>query len=175
MLNSLVVDGVTYTLVIGVKRRSIVTSSDNSGTLLDGTYYNDVIGTYLQYEISVAIPAGEEDTYASLYEVLTNPVAYHDFVFPYNNTSVLVRGRVSDVGDAYMQKNSLDKVTWRQIAFTVTESLPHKTASGGYTPVVPPNAYITASAVDEHLIFTIVDCDYIHFSNNDESLQITYT
>lgn len=174
MFSTISMDNVDYTFAASVKRRSVIVSSDNSGMLMDGTYYNDVIGTYLEYDVSLAVPAGQEDAYVSFYEALNEPVEYHDFVLPYNNDMVLIRGRVKEISDTYMQKNAQGKVTWRKISFTVAESIAHKTASGSYTPVVPPTAYITAEAVDEHLIFTIVDYEDISFQNNDESLEIVY-
>ena len=174
MLNKFILDNTEYTFAVSVKRRSVVVSSDNSGMLMDGTYYNDVIGTYLEYDVSFAIPEGQQDAYVAFYEAITSPVAYHDFVLPYNNQSVVVRGRIQNISDTYMQKNSQGKVTWRNISFTIIESVSHKMASGSYTPVVPPTAYITAENVDEHLVFTIVDFDeVVDIDAYDEHLYIT--
>lgn len=174
MLNKFIIDNSEYTFATSVKRRSVVVSSDNSGMLMDGTYYNDVIGTYLEYDVSLAIPEGQQDAYVTFYETITSPVAYHDFVLPYNNSSVVVRGRIQNISDSYLQKNSQGKVTWRNIRFTIAESIPHKTSSGSYTPVVPPTAYISAANVDEHLVFTIVDFDEVEdIERDDEHLYIT--
>lgn len=175
MFTQLIMDNAEYNFACSVKRRAVIVSSDNSGILLDGSYYNDVMGTYMEYDVSLAIPAGQEDAYVAFYEAITNPIPYHDFVLPYNNEMTLVRGRVANISDTYMQKNALGKVTWRNITFTVAESIAHKPANGAYTPVVPPNPFITAENVDEELVFTIVDYDNIDFENVDETLQITYT
>ena len=52
MLKGLIIDGITYEVACGVKRNARMVSSDISGTMLDGSYFNDVIGTAFDYDIS---------------------------------------------------------------------------------------------------------------------------
>lgn len=147
MLKTLIMDEVAYTFAFNVERRSVVLSGDNSGMLMNGTYYNDVIATYLEYDITIAVPAEREQEYSDFYEALTTPVAYHDFVLPYNNSDTLVRGRVESVPDVYLQKvqrNGIDFVTWKEIKFTIIESVSRKHSDGTYTPVESPSMYITS-------------------------------
>ena len=160
MLNTFVMDGVSYDFAFDVKRRSVIVSGGNSGMLLNGTYYNDVIGTYLEYDISIAIPIDKINDYVDFYEAITAPVEYHDFLFPYANVETIVRGRIDKIPDSYLQKSSTNLVTWYNISFTIQESISRKKSSGTYTPVVEPGSYVTSKySNNEHLIMTTVTFD----------------
>lgn len=126
MFTGFSVDGTSYNFAFGLKRTSRIESSEISGMMLDKTYFNDVIGTYLEYTVQVAIPTAQELNYATFYEAITNPVAEHTFVFPYNNTTATVKGRVDVVSDTYVKDLSSDKKLWRKIAFRVTSNEPQK-------------------------------------------------
>ena len=68
------VDGMQWTFPCDIERVSEITASCISGMLLDKSYFNDVIGTFLTYSITLVVPFGEEATYATLYEIITEPV-----------------------------------------------------------------------------------------------------
>lgn len=125
----LTVDNVTYeNLVCSIKRQAELRASDVSGFLMDGSYHNDVLGTYMQYTVTVAVPVGAENEYADLYEVLTDPVASHTFILPYNQDSISVVGRVGIISDSYYREVN-DVALWRRISFTVTANTPRKVPS----------------------------------------------
>lgn len=129
MYNSIIVDGVTYNLICDVKRTAIMKSSEISGMLLDKTYYNDVLGTYMEYTINMVVPVGMENTYASFYEVITNPVSYHTFVLPYNQGTISVIGRVTIVSDELLYtetRNNVNYKIWRKTSFRVIANNPSK-------------------------------------------------
>ena len=121
----LVVDGVTYNIACSIKRKAEIKSSDVSGMLMDKNYHNDVIATYMQYDIDMAIPRGEEANYASLYEVLTDPVASHVFILPYNQTTLQINARVEVVSDEYYREIG-NTTVWRKTSFTITANEPSK-------------------------------------------------
>ena len=77
--------------------------------------------------ITVAVPVGKENDYASFYEAITDPVSSHTFVFPYNNTTVTVDGRVSITSDEHVRPVSSTAVLWRRTTFTVLGNTPIKT------------------------------------------------
>lgn len=125
----IVIDNVSYDVVAGIKRTANITPSQISGMLLDKTYFNDVIGTYLQYEVQLAIPHESEPEYAALYEVLTDPVADHRVILPYNNTAVEIVGRIETISDSYVEtvhKNNDVVNLWRNITFVITANHPTK-------------------------------------------------
>lgn len=122
MVNGLVVDDVSYGILASVKRVGKVTSSDLSGMLLNKTYYNDVIGTYMEYQVKLVVPSGSESEYTQLYEVLTAPVPYHKFLLPYGQGSIAINARVEVVSDDYVgQFARRGEVVqeWRAVKFNV--------------------------------------------------------
>lgn len=124
------VDEIAWDMPCTLQRVSEVESSDLSGMMLDKSYFNDVLGTWLKYSITVAVPKGKEGEYAALYEVLTSPSNYHRFNMPYNNSRVNINGRVQTVSDTYVRLPN-DRQTWRKITFDVIASTPSHTAALG--------------------------------------------
>lgn len=124
---SFTIDNVEYKMPCSISRKATVKSSGNSGDLLDGTYYNDVLGTYMEYDITVAVPTGMEDTYSQLYEMLTDPVSEHIVTMPYNQTTITFTARVETVIDKLYREEGTTRI-WRSTSFTVTASEPQKVA-----------------------------------------------
>lgn len=126
------IDGVGFDMPASIHRTANVKSSELSGDLLDGDYFNDVIGTYMVYEITVAVPVGHENEYTALYEMLTDPVPEHWVEMPYNQGMLKFRARVETVSDRlYRQDDRLTKGSmniWRGTTFTVTADEPLKVA-----------------------------------------------
>jgi len=124
------VDGTEWSIPCTVERTSEMTSSEISGMLLDKTYFNDVIGTFLRYSLRVAVPQGYEEQFNSLYEILTEPVDGHAFTFPYAGGVISVTGRVENIRDSWVRLPN-GKQKWRGIAFDVLPNHPQKTVSLG--------------------------------------------
>lgn len=132
MRRFLKIDGTSYDVVTGIKRVAEIKPSEISGMLLDKRYFNDVIGTYLRYTISVAIPYGKEDQYEGLYEVLSNPVSDHHVILPYNQTTVEIVGRIETISDTFFrqERRGGDIINiWRSITFDVIANHPTKEMS----------------------------------------------
>ena len=53
---SFTVDGVEWNIPCTIERTAEITASEISGLLLNRNYFNDVLGTYMRYTISIAIP-----------------------------------------------------------------------------------------------------------------------
>ena len=102
-----------------------MTASDISGMLLDKSYFNDVIGTYMRYDVKVAVPFGMESEWNSMYETITQPIDGHQFVLPYANGVVTVTGRVQDIKDVYVRLQD-NKLHWRGISFSIIANHPTK-------------------------------------------------
>lgn len=135
---SFTIDGIRWNFPCTIEREAQVTSSDVSGMLLDKTYFNDVLGTWMQYTVAIAIPKGHEDEYTSIYEALSDPVSMHTFKLPYNyqDDGIEINGRVQVVNDVYVRLPH-DKQTWRKTKFTVIANHPTKGAEivdVGYSP-----------------------------------------
>lgn len=119
------IDGTRWPWPCSIERAAEVRSSEVSGLLMNRNYLNDVIGTYMQYTVSVAIPLNQRDRHTVLYEQLTEPVDGHVFVLPYNQTSVTVTGRVESVSDVYVRLANGGQY-WKGLSFTVTANHPTK-------------------------------------------------
>lgn len=134
------IDNTTYNMPCKITREAKMEASEISGMMLDKSYFNDVLGTFMTYGITVVVPLGKEDLYSSLYETLTDPVDAHTFVLPYNQTTVVITGRVETVSDEYYREYNSAKV-WRKTSFSVIANHPTKTyslaemVSRGLTPL----------------------------------------
>lgn len=124
----LTIDGIDYDVKVDVRRTAEITPSDISGLMLDKSYFNDVLGTYMAYEISLLYPLYNQDKYARLYEALTEPVDGHDFILPYNNSTLALTARVETVEDEVLELND-GRVFWRSCRFAVIGNGPTKTMS----------------------------------------------
>lgn len=119
------VDGITYDIFTSIKRQVEIKESDLSGMLLDRSYHRDIVGSYLQYTISLAIPRGSEAQYSQLFEILSNPVTSHTFILPYNQGDKQIEGMVKTVSDEYYREIN-GTVIWRKVTFTVIDKEPYK-------------------------------------------------
>ena len=119
------IDSVRYDMPCSIERTAEVRPSDISGMLLDKKYFNDVLGTYLKYTISIAIPKGQENDYSQLYEILTNPVASHTVNCPYNQTRKTIVGRIESVSDSYYREEDGIHI-WRRTKFDIISNEPYK-------------------------------------------------
>ena len=134
------VDGMQWTFPCDIERTTEVTESEISGMLLNKNYFNDVIGTFLKYTITLVVPFGNEGKYTQLYEIITEPVDAHTFILPYNEGTITITGRVSNIADAY-RRMANGATHWVGIKFDVISNAPTKThelgdvISRGISPV----------------------------------------
>lgn len=114
------VDGTTYDFICDIDRMAEIKASELSGMLMNKNYFNDPLATYMKYSITMAIPITEMAEYAELYEILTDPVAEHTFILPYNQSTIQVNARVETVSDRYY------KGIWRGTKFDIISNEPIK-------------------------------------------------
>lgn len=118
------IDGTSWNVPCKIERISEIRSSEISGMLLNKNYFNDVIGTYLSYNISLVVPFGKESMYAQIYEMLTSPVDSHTIVVPYNQSTITLTGRVEQVKDTYISRNGTNY--WMDVSFSFIANNPSK-------------------------------------------------
>ena len=122
---SFYIDGIQWAVPCKIERTAEMKASEISGMLLDKSWFNDVLGTYMRYEVTIVVPRGMESQYATIYEKLTEPVDGHSFVFPYNAGTLTVTGRVTDVKDVWHKVGNANY--WAGTRFTVIANNPTKT------------------------------------------------
>lgn len=128
------IDGITWdNILCSVERVAEIEASEISGMLLDKSYFNDVLGTWLRYTVDIAVPFGKENDYILLYEKLTEPVDGHTCVLPYNNGTITITARIETVSDVYVKMP--DGSHWRKTKFECIANHPSKnnTLSGVIT------------------------------------------
>ncbi|MBR1559675.1 MAG: hypothetical protein IJ646_05470 [Clostridia bacterium] len=124
------IDGVEWPYPCGIERVAEVRPSEASGLLLDRSYFNDVIGTYMRYTVTVAVPIERRADHSAIYEALTDPVDGHSFLLPYNQGTVEIVGRVESVGDVYVRLPG-GGMYWKGLKFTVMANHPTKAMALG--------------------------------------------
>ena len=122
------VDGIEWNIPCDIERVANVKASEISGMLLDKSYFCDVIGTFLQYDVNIAANPRDMDAYVELFEILTQPVDGHSFVLPYNNSTVEITGRVVSINDVYVRMPN-GGVYWKGTSFSIISNAPTKTMS----------------------------------------------
>lgn len=124
------IDGVVYDVDCAITRTLEMTASEISGLLLNGTIFKDIIGTYLQYDVRFKYPLYNQAKYAAIIEKLSEPVAAHTFILPYNETTVTIVANVETVSDELLELENKRKY-WRDTRFTITSIYPTKVKTLG--------------------------------------------
>jgi hypothetical protein len=133
------IDGIEWKYPCTIERVAEVTASDISGMMLNKTYFNDVMGTWMKYTVAIAIPKDAMDEYGAIYDQLTAPVNYHTFVLPYNDEFISLTAKVDTVSDAWVRLPH-DRHYWRKTKFDIIATAPSReaTQSGTYDHGIAP-------------------------------------
>lgn len=122
---SFTLDGIEWEIPCKIERTAEVRPSEISGQMMDKSYFNDVIGTYMRYTIGIAVPFGMEEQYETLYEAISDPVDGHTLVVPYNRGTITITGRIESVSDVYVRMPG-EKNYWRNTSFEILSNAPTK-------------------------------------------------
>ena len=141
---SFTVDGTEWTIPCDITRKIRVADSDISGLLLTGQMFHDVLGTYYDYEVTLVPNPHDMEPYYSLLNVLSQPVDGHQFIFPFDGSTVEVTAKVDEMSDVYVRMPD-NHVYWKGLKFTAASNGPNRTVSlseaisNGLTPL-PDNS-----------------------------------
>ena len=134
------IDDYTWPWPCDIERAAEVRPSEISGMMLDKSWFNDVIGTYMQYTVSVAVPPDQRNAHTILQDLLTEPVDGHAFALPYNEGILQLTGRVRNVSDVYVRLAN-GGTCWKGLRFTIVANHPtraiglHEAITRGRAPV----------------------------------------
>lgn len=134
------IDGVNYDVRCEIEREAEIRDSQISGTMMDGTIFHDVLGTYMSYDVTLTMPLRNRGRYADLIEQLTEPVEGHTFILPYNGDTITLVGKVERPADVW-EKLESGYTYWSGLKFTISANAPTKmmTLEGAITRgVLPP-------------------------------------
>lgn len=83
-------DGIDYNVnVISLKRNFEVADSDATGRTKDWVMHRDVVGTFYNYTLEVAVKDFDYDSYDAFYEAISLPYASHSLQVPYGQSGTL--------------------------------------------------------------------------------------
>lgn len=120
------IDGITWDLNCKVVRTVTIEESNISGMLMNRAYFSDVIGSYLAYEVQFPLRSGDETSYDSLYETLTNATGEHTIILPYGQGHVTFTGRIKQVKDT-LYRGQGGANYWLSDTFQFISNEPYKT------------------------------------------------
>lgn len=144
------IDGVVYDVKCEITRTAEIADSDISGKMLNRTYFHDVDGTYLEYDIRFSFPLYNQGKYSAIIEKLYEPVPAHTFIMPYNQTTITIVAKVEIVSDDYLELENGTRY-WRNTRFTISTNAPIKqmTLEGAISAGLPPAPNVAAPAIGD--------------------------
>lgn len=96
------IDGIYFDVpLVSIKRKADFLDKYAERTE-DGDLKRELIGVYYNYQITFGV-INDDVTYDALYNKLTEPVEYHDFVVPTTGGVYRFRGYISNVSDEVYQ------------------------------------------------------------------------
>lgn len=125
-----VIDGLVWDIKCEITRTTQMKDSEISGMMMNKVYFHDVIGTYIEYEIELPAPMYLQQNYATIYDLMSQPVGGHTWVLPYNEEFITLTGKVDKIKDVYVEMPG-GRIYWKGTKFTISGSNPIKTMSLG--------------------------------------------
>lgn len=123
------IDGKYYDVLVGsIKRQAKIEEGKESGTLINGSYDRDLIGTYYEYDVEFGVNKLNPAEYDELYECLTEPTEYHTIIMPYGQSTLTFTAYIDSVTDEYVKVIAGNKL-WRGMSVTFTSQAPIKEIS----------------------------------------------
>ena len=167
------VDGIQWAIPCDITRTAEIKASDISGMLMDRSYFYDVLGTYMQYEISLIPSPQDMGAYYALWEQLSQPVDGHTFTLPYNGSTIEITGRVGSVSDVYVRMPN-GGAYWKGVRFTIEPNGPTKepTLDGVIVRGRSPLPDVVTQQVGD--TYTWNGTDWIETPNYDNADNIAY-
>lgn len=157
------IDGYKWKVPCDIERVAEVRSSEISGMMLDKSYFNDVMGTFLSFDVTLAVPTNMTSEYSRIYEALTDPVDGHQFVFPYNQGSIAITARVESVNDVLVYTAS-KRQYWKGIRFTAIANHPSASYDLGEVLRIGRSPMPDTFQVDDGSIWQYSDGEWVPYS-----------
>lgn len=126
----IILDGKEYNIgVMSLERSFEVSDTDASGRTKDWKMHRDVVGTFYNYTISVAVWRGDYDSYKRFYDAISAPVASHTITVPYNDESLTFQAYCTKGKDKLFHKNRKNGVQlWNDLSVNFIAMEPQRKA-----------------------------------------------
>ena len=112
------IDGRYFNVFIpmdGIERNFSVVDTDDAGRVITGGMERDIVGTYYNYTIKLDTSLLSFEEYDDLYEILSDPVDYHEIIVPYGQRTLAFHAYVTQGKDVL---NRIDRLGnhWKQLS-----------------------------------------------------------
>lgn len=124
-MSLLVIDGVSYDVGIIKVTRTPNIEKNYLGATLDGTYHNEPVGTYFDYNFIINAKSLSISEYDALYQVLTAPVEYHTVTVPYGQNAITFDADIS-IGSDEILANYSNFRKWGELKITCKAIKPQR-------------------------------------------------
>ena len=107
-------DGVSYNVeVLNLTRKFSVLDTSTSGRTQNGQMYRDVIGTFFNYTMTVAVKNEDQEELQKFWDAICSPQVSHECVFPYGQKTLKQKMYVTS-GDQKLERIT-NKNHWGEI------------------------------------------------------------
>ena len=116
-------DGIDYNVsVVGLDRNFEVADTDATGRTADWKMHRDVVGTFYNYTLKIAVKNGDYDSYNRFYSSISSPDVSHDLVVPWNSETLRFAAYVTKGKDKLVLiKNGIQRWDGLSINFIAME------------------------------------------------------
>lgn len=121
----IMIDGIPYDVAITSFKRKADILDKSANRSEDGELHREVIGTFYNYTLAIGV-INNDKLYNTLFEVLSEPVAYHEVVLPHDNISF--KGYFSSVQDEVVRLTE-DGAKFKGLTCNLIAKSPRKRAS----------------------------------------------
>lgn len=117
------IDGILWDVPCDIEQAPDVRTSEISGLMLDGSYFNDVIGTYLNYSVKMVVPLDRRNDFYVVYNKVIEPVDGHVCSFPFENSIISITARITNIKKIWVRLAGGANY-WKGITFNVVANHP---------------------------------------------------
>lgn len=126
MATTFSIDGREYNVnVLSIKRKFQVLDTENTERLTSGDMVRDIIGTFYNYSVTLDCNLLSVQQYDQMYEVLSAPTEFHNFVMPYGQSTYTFKGYVSSGEDDLKTKQN-GKTIWNNLTIEIIAKAPKR-------------------------------------------------